>query len=712
MTTAKILSLPVDPVTNPTPAAAAAAAQAAGIPASQIKPESPVEKVIRDLKEEAVEQQQQAAAEAASTSSASTTPSTPSTPSVEPPKPSGIAPEPVAQTTAPQTTTTTTTSSTPTVDPVAVATATTTATATSVAAPAASTVEAAAPKKSLIQRIKDEAVHYWHGTKLLGAEVSISWRLIKKLLNGQTLTRRENRQLKRTAADIFRLIPFVVILLIPFLELLLPFLLYLFPNMLPSTFESKYQVEERKKKLLKVRLEMARFLQDTVEDIAVTGTSRAAAAKEFSEFFRKFRASGIQASTEDILKVAKKFENELTLNSLSRPQLVSMARYMNTNAFGTDAFLRHQIDNRLKYLKTDDLVIQKEGVESLSLQELQQVCQSRGIRTIGVSPARLRSELTQWLDLHLNHKVPSSLLILSRAFIISEKIPSSQDEALKGSAEALQATLSSLPDQVVNEAQLQVSETSGVATYQQKLNVLQQQEELIADELEQEAEHAEVKKTEEKKPATATSQTTTAAATSDAKKEEDTVEKGEAEEQISEKQLKQLGDALKTMTSDSALQDVKVMLEDLKEERKEYIEDIDELQTLTQKTLPKATSNVSHRVDVMIAKIEKELLRYDTEIGSRLNLIRPDEMGRLSIGDLEEALKVIRDNPGDERIRKIVRRLDADGDGSVSMKEILEMVKETECEGTGVVMKDGQQGVPGSAANAAAAPPTGGSASS
>jgi LETM1 and EF-hand domain-containing protein 1 len=132
-------------------------------------------------------------------------------------------------------------------------------------------------------------------------------------------------------------------------------------------------------------------------------------------------------------------------------------------------------------------LIAAEGVDSLTVPELQQACQARGVRTIGASPARLRSELTQWIDLHLNQKIPSSLLLLSRAFAISERVPTDPQQALQGSAQALQATLSSLPDQVVNEAALEVAEAEGVATYKQKLNVLQEQEELIADELEQEA---------------------------------------------------------------------------------------------------------------------------------------------------------------------------------------------------------------------------------
>jgi hypothetical protein len=48
---------------------------------------------------------------------------------------------------------------------------------------------------------------------------------------------------------------------IPFLELLLPLLLKIFPNMLPSTFEDKLKKEEKLKQRLVIRLEMAKFLQ-------------------------------------------------------------------------------------------------------------------------------------------------------------------------------------------------------------------------------------------------------------------------------------------------------------------------------------------------------------------------------------------------------------------------------------------------------------------
>ncbi|KAJ3156689.1 hypothetical protein HDU86_003913 [Geranomyces michiganensis] len=557
------------------------------------------------------------------------------------------------------------------------------------------------PKKSIGVRIKEELQHYWHGTKLLGAEISISSRLLVKLLNGTGLSRREHRQLKRTASDLLRLVPFVVILAIPFMELALPVLLKLFPNMLPSTFESKFQEEEKKKKLLKMRLEMARFLQDTVEDVSVSGTSASAAAKEFTEFFNKCRSSGQPVAAAEIMRIAKKFPDELTLNSLSRPQLVSMAKYMNIQAFGTDTFLRHQIQRRLAYLEQDDKVILGEGgPEKLSLPELQQVCVSRGIRTTGVSPARMRAELEQWLDLHINHNVSSSLLILSRAFQMDARIPSDKADAFQGNAEALQATLSSLPHQVVNEAQLKISEAEGSATYKQRLSVLQEQEELIQDELEQEAAIAAAKKAREeeevavkqakeeelaskaKAEATPTSNVTSP---SEVSTEAAAQIINEEKFQITDEELQRLSDALKTLTKLSALEDVKEKLSELREERKEFKEDIEELKQVTQKDT-NVHDRIGNRIDKMVDDIEAQLAKIDAEIGSSLNLVRPDEQGKITIQDLEEALKVIRDHPDDERIKQIVVKLDADGDGVVAMDEILLLANEAEKEGHGEII--------------------------
>ncbi len=99
-----------------------------------------------------------------------------------------------------------------------------------------SVVEVVKNPRAFWIEIKELANHYWMGSKLLWSEIKIAWNIMKRVTEGNSLTRRERQQLTRTATDMLRLIPFAVFVIVPFMELLLPFALKLFPNMLPSTF--------------------------------------------------------------------------------------------------------------------------------------------------------------------------------------------------------------------------------------------------------------------------------------------------------------------------------------------------------------------------------------------------------------------------------------------------------------------------------------------
>lgn len=483
------------------------------------------------------------------------------------------------------------------------------------------------PKKTLWQKVKEEATHYWHGTQLLGLEIKISSSLTWKLLHGGKLTRREHRQLRRTTSDLMRLVPFAFFLIVPFMELLLPVALKLFPNMLPSTYESKSQEEKKKMALLKVRLEMAKFLQETISESGFPGSDHEKAATEFADFFRKIRMTGEQASTEDLLNVAKRFEDELTLDNLSRPQLVSMCRYMNINAFGTDNFLRFQIRNRMRQIKADDKVIQNEGIETLTIQELQNACAARGIRSIGTSPGRLRDELSQWLDLHLEHHVPGTLLILSRAFSYTDRHMTTE--------EALKATFNSLPDNLVNEAELQVLEQVGASTYKQKLDVLEQQQELIEDESEQEekeekarleaAQLAEEARLEEEKkereaaekkdefvadePAATDAQVESKEEkkSTTTKASEPTPETAQEDIPLSEEQQSELQDALAKLRTKVGVLEERAQFNEIKDQHEDYKELIEELKEATNREADKATLRMGKKLEKMLANIDKEL---------------------------------------------------------------------------------------------------------
>jgi len=288
-------------------------------------------------------------------------------------------------------------------------------------------------------------------------------------------------QLQRTVQDLGRLVPFSVFVIVPFAELLLPVALKLFPNLLPSTYEGQKSKDSKAKSLRSTRKQVSSFLRETLRETGLPITAATAQKEEFTEFFRKLRTTGEHPDKSDVIKVCKLFKDDLTLDNLSRPQLVGICRYMNLNAMGPDTLLRYQIRHRMRQIKRDDRAIAYEGVESLSIPELQIACASRGLRTHGVSPGRLRDDMKLWLDLRLKYGVPSTLLVLSNAYMYG----SGKETELTGQIDALTNVLSSIPEELFHEIELEVHTAEGAATNKQRLEVLKEQQELIEEEAEQ-----------------------------------------------------------------------------------------------------------------------------------------------------------------------------------------------------------------------------------
>ncbi|ODM90404.1 LETM1 and EF-hand domain-containing protein 1, mitochondrial [Orchesella cincta] len=342
-------------------------------------------------------------------------------------------------------------------------------------------------KRPLYKRIKDELLHYYHGFRLLFIDMRISAGLLWRVLKGKSLSRREYKQLLRTTSDVFRLVPFSVFIIVPFMELLLPFFIKMFPGMLPSTFQSAKDRESKMKAELKVKLEMAKFLQQTLDEMAPQSKGRSSqCAKDFAQFIEKIRTSGVEVPLEEVLKYMKLFEDEITLDSMQRPQLLALSRVLEIPAIGTSNMLRFRLRMRLRNLAIDDKTIQKEGLNALDLRELQNACKARGIRCVGVPEDRLRRQLDQWLTLSLDEKVPASLLLLTRALYIPENLAPSQK---------LQATLQALPDSATLQTKAAIGEKEGKIDHKTRIELIKEEERKIKEER-QEAEKEEKLKEE------------------------------------------------------------------------------------------------------------------------------------------------------------------------------------------------------------------------
>lgn len=535
---------------------------------------------------------------------------------------------------------------------------------------------------------KSTLQHYWLGTKLLWVDVRISLRLLLKLASGKTLSRRERQQLTRTTADIFRLVPFAVFIIVPFMEFLLPVFLKLFPNMLPSTFQDKMKEQEALKKRLNARIEYAKFLQETVKEMAKEVQSSRSGevkktAEDLDEFMSKVR-SGALVSNEEILGFAILFNDELTLDNISRPRLMTMCKYMGISTYGTDAYLRYMLRKRLQKIKIDDKMIQAEGIESLSEEELRQACRERGLLGL-LSVDEMRKQLQDWLDLSLNHSVPSSLLILSRAFSVSGKVKPE---------EAVQATLSSLPDEVVDTVGITTlpSEDS-VSERRRKLEFLEMQEELIKEEEEkEEEEQARLKESIKEQKDVALEEMVEATA-------KEAEEREKAKTLDKEEQLSELSRALAVLASASSVsREREEFLSLVQKEIDLYNHMVEKEGTEGQEAAKEAyraareesdradekaagdkvSSALINRVDAMLQKLEKEIDDVDAKIGDRWRLLDRDYDGKVTPEEVASAATYLKDTLDKEGIQELIGKLSKDRDGKILVEDIVKLANKSE----------------------------------
>ena len=538
------------------------------------------------------------------------------------------------------------------------------------------------PKRSLNKRVWDELVHYYHGFRLLFIDIKISSKYVWTVLKGGDLSRREHRQLVRTVADLFRLLPFSVFIIVPFMEFLLPVFIHFFPGLLPSTFETKLGAETKVKKQLKVKLDVAKFLQNTLDEMALEakGESHSHKAKEFAQFFEKIRKSGETASNEDILRYSKLFEDEITLDSLSRPQLTALCRLLELQPLGPNYFLRFQLRMRLRTLKADDRTIKNEGLLNLTVSELQQACRARGMRALGVPEDRLRYQLQQWLELSLNENIPQSLLLLSRALYLPENITTTDQ---------LKATIQTLPEEVGTEARYRIGESEGRIDNRTKIELIKKEEAAIRkekEELEQEKRELIDRKLKEGVVDKATLI------------EELNKDEKLKDIELTKEDLDTIEDAVEKISQQNQqLLIEKEELEDLKEEMKDYAEDIEEFKQLVADNVDdqverveviesKAAKRLKKKVDKMIFNLDNVVESLESKkkkLEKKIDLmvkegkeIKPVEENLINVKELisgVESLKKVGDKAKIPKLVEILDVMDVDHDGQVDLDVLVKV---------------------------------------
>ncbi|KAK9729518.1 hypothetical protein K7432_000203 [Basidiobolus ranarum] len=254
-----------------------------------------------------------------------------------------------------------------------------------------------------LERFKELLVFYKNGIKKTFSNKKAAKVLKAKQAAGQELTRKEFQLVSGAFSDSRKLVPFAFLLIL-FPEAI-PFVLVFAPSVVPSTCITETQMQNKIKKVNEKRGVIVESVLESLENGV-----HALTKEDFQ-------------STNGIMQLSRRFQNDFQLNAIQQIQLSAYCRFMGLADFGPKFMLERRLSKHLDYLREDDGYLSREGINTLSRDELRSANEERGMKSIDIEDKQLAQNLQKWVDLHLSTDpvVPKGLMVFSR---ILQNLPS------------------------------------------------------------------------------------------------------------------------------------------------------------------------------------------------------------------------------------------------------------------------------------------------
>ncbi|POM84699.1 LETM1-like protein family protein [Cryptosporidium meleagridis] len=205
--------------------------------------------------------------------------------------------------------------------------------------------------------------------------------LIQKRILGNGLTFNEKQLVKTTIKDTIKIIPFSFFIIVPFAEFGLPFVIKLFPNMLPSTFALKSIMERDENILNKRKIELLEFhsiIQNTISNLKKSDNSDIISGAKSLEKIHLELLEKNKLNQEELSKVISgPIKEEFKLENLNIETLQSISRVLGIPSTRSKLLLMLRIRHRTLKLKNEDKDILWDGTDQMNKQQLQKALISR-----------------------------------------------------------------------------------------------------------------------------------------------------------------------------------------------------------------------------------------------------------------------------------------------------------------------------------------------
>ncbi len=325
-------------------------------------------------------------------------------------------------------------------------------------------------QRNMMQRlgetIKREAKKTWNGCKILNRDGKYLMRKKYAItFHGEEYSIRDRKLMEQTSTDLLKMIPFSVFIIVPGAELLLPLCLYIFPNMIPSTFLSKTKQDEAWKGMIQQRPlhadKLHRYLLDVGKQLEHT---------DFKPLLDKFRSNPHSVTRKELIDNIMLFKTHIRFGKMDADYLLSTCRFLGVEPWtGFKTFnkifmvpiskllglfrlnfpreykpkmfpfnlvyrnmIMLQLRQECRYTRLEDTLLLAEDLDKLDLEIVKLCCRERAIDTEFSGENQMRNELKEWVK-HSTFptpkgRVPNELLVLSQIFQYIQDIVIPEEE--------------------------------------------------------------------------------------------------------------------------------------------------------------------------------------------------------------------------------------------------------------------------------------------
>lgn len=323
----------------------------------------------------------------------------------------------------------------------------------------------ALPKiKQVLHKAKEGSKNIWKGCKLTYRDAKFF--MNKKYaytFQGEEYTIKTRKALQNTSADLLKMIPFSFFIVVPFAELLLPPSLYLFPDMIPSTFITEEKKEAAWKAMISQRTECVHKLHAYVTDVAKSENS-------LEHILNQIRFSPGSITREQLIKNQDLLGEYLKFGNMNTEQLLYTCKFLGFEPWtGFKTFNRAvmsllskilalanihfpkeyepkifplaqikrdivmiQLRRRINQIRIEDQDLLAEDFNTIEPALLKTLCRERGIESEESSDSKMRRSLKAWVrdSTYPSSKglVPIEFLVFSQVF---SYIPTSSNASQK-----------------------------------------------------------------------------------------------------------------------------------------------------------------------------------------------------------------------------------------------------------------------------------------